>query len=291
MSFMAPASPALFLFGASGALPVFGLGRWWTVLSAGWLHGGVLHILFNMMWVRQLAPATAELYGPGRMVIIYTAGSIGGFALELVRRRLSARFDHPARRPDHGWRIIGAHLLPLGRAVDHGCQAGGSSAVGQPGHELGAVDDALLIPMPGIDNYVHAGGFGGGLPGVAPAGSRSKPERIDHLAMAVACLVLPNARLGGRVGRLRGLEHLGLTIRRPSGLRAASPCAGSSVSWAAWCSTWCIPEALENAPRGAHHRCLSDPMPPATTLRGSLSATLGAKLGQHLAGLRCGRAT
>jgi len=27
MAFMAPASPALFLFGASGALPVFGLGR------------------------------------------------------------------------------------------------------------------------------------------------------------------------------------------------------------------------------------------------------------------------
>ena len=73
MSFMAPASPALFLFGASGSLPVFGLGRWWTVLSAAWLHGGLLHILFNMMWVRQLAPATAELYGPGRMVIIYTA--------------------------------------------------------------------------------------------------------------------------------------------------------------------------------------------------------------------------
>ena len=65
MSFMAPASPALFLFGASGALPVFGLGRWWTVLSAGWLHGSLLHILFNMMWVRQPAPATAEIYGPG----------------------------------------------------------------------------------------------------------------------------------------------------------------------------------------------------------------------------------
>ena len=39
-------------------MPVFGLGRWWTVLSAGWLHGGLLHILFNMMGVRQLAPAS-----------------------------------------------------------------------------------------------------------------------------------------------------------------------------------------------------------------------------------------
>ena len=40
-------------------------GRWWTVLSAAWLHAGLLHILFNMMAVRQLAPPTAELYGPG----------------------------------------------------------------------------------------------------------------------------------------------------------------------------------------------------------------------------------
>ena len=38
---------------------------WWTVLSAGWLHGSALHILFNMMWVRQLGPATADIYGAG----------------------------------------------------------------------------------------------------------------------------------------------------------------------------------------------------------------------------------
>ena len=54
---------------------------YWTIFSASWLHGGVLHIFFNLMWVRQLAPATAELYGPGRSVIIYTAGGVLGFAL------------------------------------------------------------------------------------------------------------------------------------------------------------------------------------------------------------------
>ena len=54
---LARACQSLFLFGASGAVPVFGYGRWWTVLSAAWLHAGVLHILFNMMWVRDLAPA------------------------------------------------------------------------------------------------------------------------------------------------------------------------------------------------------------------------------------------
>ena len=78
-SFLAPSTLSLFLFGASGATPVFEYGRWWTVLSAGWLHSGVLHILFNMLWVRQLGPACAELYGAGRMVIIYILASVLGF--------------------------------------------------------------------------------------------------------------------------------------------------------------------------------------------------------------------
>src|SRR2546422_2719663 len=81
LSFLGPNTRALFLFGASGALPVFVAGRWWTVLSAAWLHAGLLHILFNMMAVRQLAPPTADFYGPARTVIIYTAGAIPGFAV------------------------------------------------------------------------------------------------------------------------------------------------------------------------------------------------------------------
>ena len=47
-SMLSPSVEGLFLFGASGAVPVFGYDRWWTVLSASWLHGSLLHILFNM---------------------------------------------------------------------------------------------------------------------------------------------------------------------------------------------------------------------------------------------------
>ncbi len=39
ISILAPSMRSLFLFGASGSLPIYGYGRWWTVLSAGWLHG------------------------------------------------------------------------------------------------------------------------------------------------------------------------------------------------------------------------------------------------------------
>ena len=63
------------------------MGRWWTVLSAGWLHAGVLHILFNMMMLRQLGPPTADIYGAGRMVIIYTVGGVVGFICSTAGRR------------------------------------------------------------------------------------------------------------------------------------------------------------------------------------------------------------
>src|SRR6267154_5758269 len=80
-SLLSPSTPILFLFGASGAVPVFRYGRWWTVLSAGWLHAGLLHIFMNMYWIRQMGPAMTDILGPARTVIIYTAGGVVGFAL------------------------------------------------------------------------------------------------------------------------------------------------------------------------------------------------------------------
>ncbi len=50
----------LLLLGASGAFPVVGLGRWWTVLTAAWLHGGILHIFFNVLWIRQPGAGDCE---------------------------------------------------------------------------------------------------------------------------------------------------------------------------------------------------------------------------------------
>src|SRR5206468_4066902 len=106
-NFLAPSGRSLFVFGASGVIPVFRAGRWWTFLTAGWLHAGVLHILFNMMWIRQLAPATSETYGPSRMVIIYTFAGVTGFAAST----LSGAFI-----PFLG--VPGSRLGPLRRSSD-----------------------------------------------------------------------------------------------------------------------------------------------------------------------------
>src|SRR5262249_58957458 len=83
-SWPAPGSSSRGSCGGAGAGPVFYSRRWWSVLTAGWLHAGALHILFNMLWVRELGPVVADTYGAARMVIIYTIAGVAGFALSSV---------------------------------------------------------------------------------------------------------------------------------------------------------------------------------------------------------------
>src|SRR5262245_18832777 len=84
MSFLVPSTRAMLTFGASGFIPVFRDGAWWTVLSASWLHSSFLHILFNMMWVRDLGPSLVDLIGLPRTVIIYVVSGIVGFVMSSV---------------------------------------------------------------------------------------------------------------------------------------------------------------------------------------------------------------
>lgn len=184
---LSPSPCANLKLGASGALPVFYLDRWWTVLSAAWLHGGLLHIFFNMYWIRQLAPAVAEMYGAGRMVIVYTVSAIVGFGVT----------SFAAQYLPFPWPLSGAPVTVgasapifglLGALFYYG-QRTGSSHVHAQAKQLALVMFVFGFIMPGVDNYAHGGGFlGGWLAGrwLDPL----KPERVDHLAGAVACLAL-----------------------------------------------------------------------------------------------------
>jgi rhomboid protease GluP len=183
--FLAPHPEVQFVLGAAGAAPVFGYGRWWTVLSAGWLHGGLLHIGFNVLWIRQLGPAVAELYGPGRMVIIYTLSSIVGFTVSSVMGLFPIPF-FGARSITLG--ASAAIFGLLGSLVYYG-KRGGSSLVGSQAWSMALFPFLMGMMMPGVDNAAHAGGFAGGyLAGklLDPL----KPERIDHMLGAVVCLAL-----------------------------------------------------------------------------------------------------
>jgi rhomboid protease GluP len=192
-SFLSPNMRILFLFGASGALPVFGYGRWWTVVSAAWLHAGLLHILFNMMWVRQLGPATADIYGAARMVIIYTVAGICGFLLSSVAYVAlpalpflrGAGFTVGASAPIFG--LLGA-LVHYGRR-------GGSSLVRREAVGYAAALFVFGLFMPGVDNFAHAGGFAGGYLAALWL-DPLRPERVDHLLLAMGCIGLVVVSIG-----------------------------------------------------------------------------------------------
>jgi len=184
-SMLGPNQYSLLVLGASGAWPVFGVGRWWTVLSAGWLHGGALHILFNMMFVRQLGPSVADMYGAARMIIIYTIAGATGFLLSSF---MGAYFPIPIL--GGGYVTIGASAPIfglLGALVYYG-RRGGSRHVGSEALGYALTMGVFGIIMPGIDNAAHLGGFGGGY----LAGMWLDPlkrERMDHFVGAGVCLL------------------------------------------------------------------------------------------------------
>jgi rhomboid protease GluP len=189
LSMLSPGYGVLLLLGASGAEPVFIFDRWWTLLSASWLHGGALHILFNMLWVRQLGPPTADIYGPGRMIIIYTIAGVFGFALSSSMGYLLWNWPLPFIG---GARVtIGASASIfglLGALVYYG-RRGGSSLIRTEAMGYATTLFIMGFILPGVDNYAHAGGFVGGyLAGMWLDPLR--PERMDHLVGAALCIIL-----------------------------------------------------------------------------------------------------
>ena len=173
-SILAPSSRALIIFGASGSVPVFGLGSWWTVLSATWLHGNALHILFNMMWVRNLGPAMADIIGPGRTVVIYVVSGACGFVLSTL---LGSGLTVGASAAIFG--LLGA-LVHYGRKS-------GSRQVYSEAMRYAVILFIFGFISPRVDNFAHAGGFAGGYLTSTFFNPLTR-ERGDHLLIAAICL-------------------------------------------------------------------------------------------------------
>lgn len=146
-----PTGRALDALGMTGSV-AWAEGRWWTLLTAIYLHGGLLHILFNVLWIRQLGPAVEEIYGPARLVVIFTVAGVAGF---VVSNSLGVPFTIGAS---------GSIFGLLGAIVAFGRKRGG--AFGRMVlREYGQWALVLFVFgffMPGVNNWAHGGGFAGG---------------------------------------------------------------------------------------------------------------------------------
>jgi rhomboid protease GluP len=64
--------------------PLIALGQWWRLVTAGFLHGGLLHILMNSWVLFDLSAQVEEVYGASRMWVIYLVSSVFGFYVSTV---------------------------------------------------------------------------------------------------------------------------------------------------------------------------------------------------------------
>ncbi|MPY91241.1 MAG: rhomboid family intramembrane serine protease [Luteitalea sp.] len=206
MSFLAPSLQALYLLGASGAIPVVLGGAWWTVLSAGWLHGGLIHILFNVLWIRNLAPSTADAFGPGRMIIIYVvAGACGFFLSSMAGYFLAGMPVWFLRGSDFTVGASASIFGLLGALMCYGRRTG-SSMIHREAKLYAVMLFIFGLIMPGVDNYAHAGGFIGGYV-MADLLKPLEPERVTHVLVALCLLVATALAILASV--IAGLRVLG----------------------------------------------------------------------------------
>lgn len=182
---LAPDTRSLLMLGATGTWPVFQHGDWFTLVSAGFLHGGLLHLLFNMVALRQLGQLVERAFGPFRMLLIYLFTNVAGFALSLAG---GVSLTVGASAAICG--LIGALLY-------YGKRRGGFHGKAVYQHTQGWILSLVIIGflVPGINNWGHGGGLLAGILAAAVLGySEKKTEstgiRLSALILGLATLIL-----------------------------------------------------------------------------------------------------
>src|SRR5438093_4423461 len=103
------------------------------------------------MWIRQLAPATSEMYGPSRMVIIYTIAGVFGFTASTLAQAFA-----PALAGGALWTMgASAPIFGLLGALIYYGRRGGSSLISSQAKSWAVMLFVLGFIMPGVDNWAH----------------------------------------------------------------------------------------------------------------------------------------
>ena len=155
----------------------------WRFVMAIFLHGSLMHILFNMWVLMDIGPHIEELYGSGRYLFIYVATGIGGYAL-------SSFFGHFSVGGSGA--LLG--LIGVLLAVTMGQRTAGMQMLrGQLIRWLIYIAVWGLL-FPGIDNMAHLGGFATGfalgkIMIDRPPATREERSRAHLLGWTAGCAI------------------------------------------------------------------------------------------------------
>ncbi len=137
-------------WGASLPAPMMA-GQWWRLITAGFLHGGILHILMNSWVLFDLGAEVEQIYGTSRLIVFYFLSTVTGF---WTSSHIGYHLSVGSSAGIFG--LIGA-MLAFG-LTDR--SALGSMVKAVYGRWL--IYCVVLSFLPGVDFWAHAGGFAGG---------------------------------------------------------------------------------------------------------------------------------
>ena len=186
--FLSPSSRSLLMLGSTGTIPIDRWHRWWSLVSANYLHGGILHILFNMIALRQIGPLVLREYGVDRFITLYTLGGVIGFFVSYL-----AGVSFTIGASAAVCSLIGASLY-FGKS--RGGTYGQAIYKQVSGWVLGLFLFGFLVP--GINNWGHGGGIGAGIVLGFLLGYQEKTrQNLVHKILAAICVSLTIAVLAG----------------------------------------------------------------------------------------------
>lgn len=177
---MDPDSQSLFLFGAKYG-PAIIAGQWWRLITAGFLHGGILHILMNMWVLFDLGAQVEEACGTSRFLVIYFVSNFTGF--------LASFYILPSLSIGASAAIFGLIGAMIGVGVRDRTSYGSAM---RSFYMRWAIYGLILSLIPGTDYAAHIGGlaggfvigFAGGTPGYSPT-----VERAWQIAAGIALAI------------------------------------------------------------------------------------------------------
>jgi len=158
LSLLNPSGRALYVFGMTGG-DAWTLGHWWTASTATFLHGGLIHLAFNMIWLRMLGPTVIEELGPARFIVAFVLTGITG----ALTGNLYYTMAHGVPWPSIG--ASGAVFGLMGLLLTYARRRGGAWGRQLQGRMAAWALIAFLFgfAMPGVNNAAHFGGAVGGL--------------------------------------------------------------------------------------------------------------------------------
>ncbi len=180
-------SRALYQLGMTGGI-AWDQRWWWTLLTAIYLHGSLLHIFFNVMWIRNVGPAVNEVYGPARAFVIFTIAGAAGF---LVSNIASAAPSIGASGSIFG---LLAALIVFGRRT-------GAAHITQQVWGWAIMVFLMGFMMSGVNNWAHAGGFAGGW--VTAEAMRFSDKREGRGVQLLALVLLVATAAGFAISFIR----------------------------------------------------------------------------------------